>query len=76
MLNNLRAEMVRRNISAKDIAKVLGIGDRAARDRLAGRVQFSIDEALAVRNNFFPELDIDYLFMRRDNSVDQAGPYR
>ncbi len=65
MLNNLRAEMVRKNITVKDVARVLGLGNRATRDRIAGRVQFSVDEALAVRNEFFPELDIDYLFKRR-----------
>lgn len=65
MLNNFRAEMVRRNYTVKDVAKVLGLGNRATRDRIAGRVLFSVDEAIAVRNELFPELDIDYLFKRR-----------
>lgn len=68
MLNNLRAEMARSNIVVKDVAKVLGLGNRATRDRLAGRVMFSIDEALAVRDAFFPEVEVGYLFDKGCNS--------
>lgn len=66
MLNNLRAEMVRKNITVKEVADVLGVGNRATRDRLAGRVLFSVDEALAVRDKLFPEMDIDYLFSKKE----------
>lgn len=62
MLNNLRAEMARYGISTVDIAKVTGKTERSIRDKLIGKTQFSIPDAMAVRDHFFPEMSLEYLF--------------
>lgn len=62
MLCNLKAEMARRSISSIDIAKEIGRTDRSVREKISGRSQFSMPEATAVRNKFFPGFSLEYLF--------------
>lgn len=62
MLNNLRAEMTRHGISASDIANLLGITENTARNKISGRTKFSVDEALKVNYDLFPDNDLSYLF--------------
>lgn len=68
MLCNLRAEMVRRGLSASDISRVIGKTDRSARDKISGRYTFSIEEAKKVRDTFFPGMDLDFLFLQSSSS--------
>ena len=62
MLSNLRAEMERMGVTVDDMATETGKSCRTIRDRLNGKVIFPIDEAFAVRNAFFPGMDLEYLF--------------
>lgn len=62
MLRNLKAEMARANITASEIAKATGRSNRTVRDRLMGRTQFPIQDAIAVKEAFFPEMTLEYLF--------------
>lgn len=62
MLLNLRAEMVRRQVSIEDIAKLLGVAVTTARNKLAGRTPFTVNEALKIQKSVFPDKEIDYLF--------------
>lgn len=64
MLGNLKAEMARINITTADIAVVIKKSDRTVRDRIKGKGQFSVPDATAVRDTFFPELTLEYLFTR------------
>lgn len=61
---NLRAEMARMNpkIEIKDIMKVTGKSRAGGSNNLNDKGAFSVAESLAIRNAFFPELSIDYLF--------------
>ena len=54
MFPNLRAEMVRHNVTAVDISKVTHKTDRSIRDKIAGRGDFSLTEFYAIRDAFFP----------------------
>lgn len=69
MLNNLRAEMVRHGVSVTDIAKEIGRSDRTVRDKIKGKGEFSMPEAEAIRNAFFPEMSLEYLFARDANQT-------
>lgn len=62
MLCNLKAEMARNNISSLDLAKAAGKTERCIRDKLNGKTQFSIPEAVSVRDKFFPGFSLEYLF--------------
>lgn len=60
---NLNAEMARYRIKRKDIADKFYNGRVATvSERLNGKYPMDIDEAIAIRDEFFPNLTIDYLF--------------
>ena len=59
---NLKAEMARSNISIKDLMEVTGKSRAGVSNNLNGRGRFSVDESIAIRDNLFPKISIDYLF--------------
>ena len=59
--------MKRYGIRNKDISQVLSLTDRTISNKLAGETEFTVKEALAVRDTFFPGLRISYLFAETDN---------
>ena len=69
---NLKAEMARANLGIKDLMVVTGKSRPGVSNNLNGRGKFSIDESLAIRNNLFPDLSIDYLFAS-DEETAAAG---
>lgn len=64
MLNNLSAEMARYGISINDIKTLIGKSDRTTRDKIRGRYDFSLPEAILIRDKLFPSLTIEYLFAK------------
>lgn len=60
---NLLAEMARRGLTLSGMAAELG----RSRDTLARNFNGSlrIDEALRIRDRYFPDCSLDYLFERR-----------
>ncbi len=65
MYRNLQAEMVRFNIGRKQMATATRIKYSTLSDKLNGKTKFSLDEAVKIKNLFFPNLPLEYLF---DNS--------
>lgn len=64
--NNLRAEFVRLNMSPHiGVANALDCSERVARNRLNRETRFTVDEAIKIREKYFPEMTIDYLFSWR-----------
>lgn len=66
MLRNLRAEMARDSIKAKDLAKLLDVRIATIYDKLNGHYDFSLNEALKIKRHFFPNKDFEYLFKREE----------
>lgn len=62
MYNNLRAEMARKYVLSKDIAKALEMREATISSRLTGKTEFSFKEAKAIKDIFFPYAELDYLF--------------
>lgn len=62
MLQNLKAEMTRRNVGTSDIGRVIGKSTRTAIDKVAGRYPFTFSEAKAIRDSFFQGMDLEFLF--------------
>ena len=60
--SNLRAEMARRNINIQTIADTLGIRRETASRKLSGKQSIGLNEAFKIKETFFPEVDIWYLF--------------
>lgn len=64
---NLDAEMARNNIKRTDVAKELFNGRSATvSDKLNGRYPLLLEEALEIRNHYFPNLELGYLFEVKD----------
>ncbi len=70
MYMNLKAEMVRHGVRDVDIAERIGISDRAFRNKISGRSEFGVKQAIQIRNKFFPDLDVEYLF--RDDPSEKS----
>lgn len=64
MLSNLKAEMARADVTIPAIAGVIKRSDRTVRERIKGHGCFSMPDAMAVRDTFFPGMDLEYLFAR------------
>lgn len=62
MYRNLLAEMVRNNITKKQIAKFLDLRVATICDKMNGKYSFKLDEAFRIKKEFFPQLTIEYLF--------------
>lgn len=62
MYRNLRAEMAREGVTIDDIAKALGAQHSTVSRKMNGHSKFFYDEADAIRNHFFPQCSLEYLF--------------
>ncbi len=61
MFNNLKTELNKNGISAKEYAKILGISEKNVEDKLSGKEEFIYSEIIktcALLKNY----SIDYLF--------------
>lgn len=63
---NLKGEMAKKSIKVEDIAKVLQIHRNSASNKINGDTSFSIDEAVKVKEAFFPELSLKFLFEKKE----------
>ena len=50
-MKNLKAEMVRRGLGISDLQQVLGCSEKTVRNKLNGVTEFTIRDAIEVRNN-------------------------
>lgn len=64
MLSNLKAEMARADVTVAEIAALSGRSSRTISDRIKGKGQFPIQEAIEVKDAFFSGMDLEYLFAR------------
>lgn len=63
MYPNLNAELARKNIKRVDIANDLFYGRTATvSDKLNGKYPLLLSEALMIKNKYFPDLELGYLF--------------
>ena len=62
MRANLIGEMAKRSISINDIAELLGIHRNSVSNKLYGRSAFTLEEAFAIYDRFFSDLNFRVLF--------------
>ena len=61
-VDNLEAEMKRNKISRSDIANLLGLSYRTIHSRFNGESEWGYVECVKVRDAYFPDKTLDYLF--------------
>lgn len=64
---NLEVEMVRNKLTRKDVANVLKINTCTVTPKLNDVTRMKFHEALAIKNELFPNLDLNYLFATENN---------
>jgi len=69
-MQNLIAEMARFGVTSADVSAAINCTEKTVQNKIAGRSQFSVREALEIRDTFFPNMKIEYLFSQ---SADRAG---
>ena len=71
-MRNLKREMAANNISVEDIAKVLKIHRNSASSKINGKTKFLIGEAFLIKEAFFKDITVEYLF-KSDDDADRKG---
>jgi DNA-binding XRE family transcriptional regulator len=69
LYRNLEAEMVREGVTRKNLAEALNVRYATIIDKLKGRYSFTLDEAFVIRNKFFPNLTLEYLFETEEQTA-------
>lgn len=54
--------MARYEITVSDIAKLLSCSERTVKNKISGITPFTYKEAITIRNEFFNNLETEYLF--------------
>ncbi len=62
MYHNLRAEMKRHSVRSEQIAKRLGLHPSTMSAKINNNQRLRLFEAKIIRDSFFPDLPLDYLF--------------
>lgn len=70
--SNLKAEMARSNVAIKDIAAAIGTSIGTAGAKLSRRTPLKLNEAFIIKERFFPDKEIPYLFAECNES--RTGP--
>ena len=60
--SNLKAEMARKGITGETMSQFLNIHRNSFYNKVSGDSSFSVNEAMKIQTQFFPDLDLDYLF--------------
>lgn len=64
MYPNLERELRQRGIAKKELAHLLEVREATVYDKLQGRFEFKLKEAMQIRDHFFPGVILEYLFSR------------
>ena len=74
MFRNLLAEMARFKVSNDDLIKTLDFkSEKTLNNKLAGRTEFTRKEMFLIKQNHFPDYDLEYLFKEFDISSNEKS---
>lgn len=73
-MRNLSAEMIRYGVSNADIQTALSCSSKTVANKLNETTEFSVGEAMTIRDTFFPGLRIEYLFAKGDTATVEHLP--
>lgn len=65
MYSNLSMSLKQKGLSMNAAANLLNMPEATFRTKLQER-SFSVEEAMLIKNNLFPEMDIFYLFQKEE----------
>jgi len=62
--SNLVGELAKKKITNTSIAKLLNIHLNSVANKLHGDSSFTVDEAIKIRDEYFPDADLSELFQK------------
>ena len=65
MLLNLIGEMKKAKITQSDLAELLKKSNNIISQKINGKREFKASEMFLIKNAFFPELSLEYLFAKK-----------
>lgn len=65
MYINLEFEMKKIGKTSEDLAILLNKSRKSSTNRLSGKIDFSLDEIILIKTNWFPDKTLDYLFEKK-----------
>ncbi len=72
MYGNLARVLRERKITMKAYAEFLGVSEKTIQNKMSGRTEFTLDEALKTCSIICPEYKLDFVFERTENTVISA----
>lgn len=67
---NLKGEMAKNDISIEELSKLLNIHRNSVANKLRGKSSFSVEEAIKIRDTFFPKMELEELFRKEGEEPD------
>lgn len=68
MYRNLEAEMRRANVNKYQLANCIGKTYNTVLQKMSGKYPFTLDEAMKIHQEFFPQLEFTNLFEAEDDT--------
>ena len=62
--------MAKKDVTIESIASLLGIHRNSVANKINGRCSFYIEEAMRIRDAFFPEEKLEELFQKEEKRLD------
>ena len=62
MFFNLKAELARKGLSGTDIATTIGATQKTVSNKMLGKSEFTREEMFKIKNQFFADMTLEYLF--------------
>lgn len=69
----LEREIAGRGIKKKTIAESIGVCNRSLNNKLSGRVPFTFPEVSTIKDRFFPDMQLEELFVRVEQDSIQSS---
>lgn len=69
----LEREIAGRGIKKKTIAESIGVCNRSLNNKLSGRVPFTFPEVSTIKDRFFPDMQLEELFVRVEQDSSQSS---
>lgn len=63
---NLRSEMTKRRVTTRALSEALGVWRETVSKKLCGKRPLALREAQTIREQFFPDCTLDYLFGEKE----------
>lgn len=66
MYANLRQALRDKKIAFRAVSAAIGCNEKSLNNKLAGRTDFTVGEAMIIKKDILPEFSFDYLFEKAD----------